>query len=64
MIGDWEILACANTLLRYHGEQAQAIVSERIADLTAQGDHAGARTFCRIQEQMLALGQHTPAAVH
>ena len=63
MIGDWEIIACANSLLRRHDEQAQAVLPERIAALAAERDGAGARTFRRSQQQMLALGQHMPGTV-
>lgn len=57
-VPDWELWACASTVLRQHGELTPMFVAERIGALALAGDVAGIATWkaiaARIQQIMQA----------
>ena len=52
-----ELWACANEVLRRHGDDAGMFVAERIAALAVQGDLEGIATWQSIGRKVLALGE-------
>lgn len=44
-LSDWELWACANEVLRQHGDEAPLHVAERIGALALAGDAAGVETW-------------------
>lgn len=65
MIDEREIWACANLLLRQHGNAARDICARRADALLAEGQVEGHRTFQRIGERIEQLERVHPAgAVH
>lgn len=60
MIEDHEIWACANLLMKQHGEDAWFIASQLADALAADGDMIGSRTFQRIVNRIRALEQIMP----
>jgi hypothetical protein len=55
MIDDWELWACANTVLAHHGEDAGAFVASRISALSAAEDEAGVVTWRLIEGKIAQL---------
>jgi hypothetical protein len=55
MIEDREIWACANLLIRRHGDNAWSVASRRADELLAQGEMDGHRAFVRILNRIRAL---------
>lgn len=55
MISDRELWACANEVIRQHGEGAGMFVAERIAALAQAGDLEGIATWQSIGLKVLAL---------
>lgn len=45
MIDDRELWACANEVLRQHGDQSAHFVAERLGDLALKGDMDGIATW-------------------
>jgi hypothetical protein len=60
MIDDREIWACANLLLREHGDDAWFVAAQRADELLAQGEMDGHRTFLRILARIKALETTIP----
>ena len=51
-IGEREVWACAQLLLKQHGAEARAHAYRRADELLAAGDHAGCTTFRRIAQRI------------
>lgn len=60
MINERELWACADLLLRRHGERARFAVGQRADELLAQGEMEGHRTFMRILDCIHALEMDSP----
>ncbi len=60
MIEDREIWACANHLIRQHGDRAWFEASQRADELLAAGELEGHRTFLRILKRIRQLEQVQP----
>jgi hypothetical protein len=52
VISDREIWACAQQVMRQHGENAPAHIAERIGALALAGDEAGVETWKRIADRV------------
>jgi hypothetical protein len=64
-VSEREIWACANTLIKQHGQDAWFHAAQRADELGARGDIAGQRTFLRILRRIETLTDAVPAgAVH
>jgi len=61
VINDRELWACADLLLRRHGEKARFAVGQRADELLAQGEMEGHRTFMRILDCIYILEIETPS---
>lgn len=55
MIDDREIWACANMLIKQHGEDAWFWASQRADALLAEGKLDGHRTFLRVLDRIKQL---------
>lgn len=51
-MADWELWACANEVLRQHGDGAPVFVAERIGALALSGDMEGVRTWRAIARRV------------
>lgn len=51
----WELWACANTVLKTHGDEAPLRVAEQIGALVLKGDEEGVRTWQKIAVCINAL---------
>ena len=60
MIDDREIWACANLLLKQHGNDAWFAASQRADALFEQGDLEGHRVYLRILSRIKQLEAMTP----
>ncbi|PTQ12976.1 hypothetical protein CLG96_02195 [Sphingomonas oleivorans] len=45
---DWELWACAQQVIKTHGDRAPAFVAERIEALAVAGDYLGVQTLPEI----------------
>lgn len=54
-LSDWELWACANTVLEAHGKQAPVHVAEQIGALALKGDDEGIRTWQEIARRIVEL---------
>lgn len=64
-VSEWEVWACANTLVRQHGENARFHAAQRADKLLERGDIAGQQTFLRILRRIEALADTVPTgAIH
>lgn len=64
-VAEWEVWACANTLLKQHGDDAWFHAAQRADALFEQGDGAGQRVYLRILARIEELSRVVPAgAVH
>lgn len=52
---DWELWACADTVVRQHGPGAPRFVAERIGALVLAGDAAGVATWKAIAPRVHEL---------
>lgn len=52
MITERELWACANEVLKQHGDKAPAFVASRIGTLALAGDNEGVQTWKRIGSKM------------
>lgn len=59
-VTDWEIWACANELMKQHGENAWFVASQRADELFDAGDLEGSRTFSLIVNRIMALENMKP----
>jgi len=57
-LSDWEVWACANTVLTTHGDKAASHVAEQIGELVLIEDDKGIRTWQKIAVCMNALMAH------
>lgn len=65
-LSDWELWACANTVLKAHGEQAAFHVAEQLGALALKGDDEGIRTWQEIAKpiEQLQAGAKAPGTRH
>ena len=54
-LSEWELWACASTVLRDHGDQVGDFLIARIRDMQAKGDHDGLATWFEIAERVQEL---------
>ena len=64
MLSDWELWACANEVVRQHGDRAPFVAAVRVAEATDQGDTAGVETWRRIASRIEALEQGAVGSPH
>ena len=55
MLSDWELWACANEVLKTHGDKAALFVAEQIGVLVLEGDHTGLATWQAIARRIAEL---------
>jgi NADPH-dependent ferric siderophore reductase len=55
MLSEWELWACANQVLKTHGEKAPLHVAEQIGTLALAGDEAGIATWQAIAQRIAGL---------
>lgn len=60
MIEDQEIWACANLLMKQHGDDAWFVAAQRADELLLNGDMEGNRTFVRILQRIKELENLNP----
>lgn len=65
-LSDWELWACANTVLKTHGDKAASHVAEQIGALAPKDDEVGIRTWQEIAKRIVELqpGAETPVTRH
>ena len=65
-LSDWEIWACASTVLKVHGEQAPFHVAEQIGALALKGDDLGIQAWQEIAKRIeqLQAGTDAPGTRH
>lgn len=63
-LSDWELWACANTVLEAHGAQAPVHVAEQIGALALKGDDEGIRTWQEIAKRIAELEAVAKAPRH
>ena len=54
-LSDWELWACAHTVLKLHGEKAALHVAEQIGALVLKDDAQGIRTWQEIARRIAQL---------
>lgn len=57
---EWELWACAETVMRQHGDRAPIHVAERIGALALAGDAEGVATWKAIAERIQSLSEDAP----
>ena len=55
MISDWELWACANQVLKIHGEKAPRYVAEQIGALALTNDAVGIAAWKAIADRIAEL---------
>jgi hypothetical protein len=60
VIDDREVWACANMLLKQHGDHAWTVAIQRAEELLVEGQMEGHQTFVRIACRIKELGAMTP----
>lgn len=55
MLSDWELWACANEVLKTHGDKAALFVAEQIGALVLAGDDNGIATWQAIARRIAEL---------
>jgi hypothetical protein len=55
MLSDWELWACANEVLKAHGDRAALFVAEQIGALVLVGDNNGIATWQAIARRIAEL---------
>ncbi|OYU37312.1 hypothetical protein [Novosphingobium sp. PASSN1] len=55
MLSDWELWACANEVLKTHGDKAALFVAEQIGVLVLEGDQTGIATWQAIARRISEL---------
>ena len=61
MLGDWELWACANQVLKAQGDKAALYVAEQIGALALAGDEDGIKTWQAIARRITELSdEHGP----
>ena len=61
MLSDWELWACANQVLKTHGEQAPFHVAEQIGAQVLAGDADGISAWQEIARRIAHLSGLTPS---
>ena len=56
-LSDWELWACANQVLKLHGDKAAHHVAEQIGALVLQGDEDGIVAWQEIARRIAALAE-------
>tara|TARA_A100001391_G_scaffold188617_1_gene159337 strand:+ start:33934 stop:34137 length:204 start_codon:yes stop_codon:yes gene_type:complete len=56
-LGDWELWACANQVLKFHSDKAAHHVAEQIGALALQGDEDGIAAWQEIARRIAALAE-------
>lgn len=64
MLTEWELWACANELIRRHGENANIHAAMRADELLEQGDLDGAANFRAIVDRVKRLLTAPQGALH
>ncbi|MFC0590773.1 DUF6961 family protein [Novosphingobium aquiterrae] len=54
-LSDWELWACASTVLENHGVEVPVHVAEQIGALALKGDDEGIRTWQEIAKRIVEL---------
>lgn len=62
MLTDWELWACASTVLRQQGERAPMFVAERIGALALEGKSEGVATWQQIAARIDAIQRKAGSA--
>ncbi len=57
---EWELWACADTVMRQHGDRAAAHVAERIGELIFARDAEGVATWQAIARRIQSLSEDAP----
>ena len=60
-ISDRKLWACANEVLRQHGDRAAEFVAETVAALAACDDRKGVNTWIAIADRIDQLSEVSPA---
>ena len=60
-LSDWELWACADKVIRQHGEHATVHIAERIDSLSRAGDAAGIAAWKAIAERVDRLNEQPTA---
>ena len=55
MISEWELWACANQILKIHGDKSSLYIAEQIGALALAGDHDGIDTWKAIAHRLAGL---------
>lgn len=65
-LSPWELWACANTVLKTHGDKAPLHIAEQIGALVLKGDNKGIRTWQEIAKRIeqLQAGADVPGTRH
>ncbi|MFC0590919.1 DUF6961 family protein [Novosphingobium aquiterrae] len=65
-LSDWELWACASTVLKTHGDKAASHVAEQIGALAILDDEEGIRTWQEIARRIeqLQAGAEAPGTRH
>ena len=65
-LSDWELWACANTVLKTHGDSAALHVAEQLGALALKGDEQGIRAWQEIAKRIeqLQAGVEAPGTRH
>lgn len=65
-LSDWELWACASTVLETHGAKAPVHVAEQIGALALKGDDEGIHTWQEIAKRIeqLQAGMEAPGTRH
>ena len=65
-LSDWELWACASTVLKTHGNKAALHVAEQIGALVLKGNDEGIRTWQDIAKRIeqLQAGAEAPGTRH
>jgi hypothetical protein len=64
MLTDWELWACANQVLKIHGDSAPVFVAEQIGVLALAGDDAGIATWRAIAARIVELTEADSSLRH
>ena len=65
-LSDWELWACANTVLKTHGDSAALHVAEQLGALAIKGDEQGIRAWQEIAKRIeqFQSGAKVPGTRH
>lgn len=61
---EWELWACANEVLRQHGDDAAFVAAQRADQLLGESDHDGALTWRAILRRINELQARTAGLPH